>query len=104
MLSALSTILVSTSNFTLSELTLRWQAAVQNMSANTLVPRVLSVNLEKTLGRDLPVKVTVFRRAYDVVQQTIESLDNPASTSFQIDGISLRLDYLTRTLVRNCKG
>ena len=74
------------------------------MSAIILVPSDLSVNLEKTLGRDLPVKVTVFRRAYDVVQQTIESLDNPASTSFEIDGISLRLDYLTRTLGRNCKG
>ena len=39
-----------------------------------------------------------FGRAYDVVQQTIESLEIPIS-SFEIDGIFLRLDYLTRTLV-----
>ena len=39
-----------------------------------------------------------FGRAYDVVQQTIESLEIPIS-SFKIDGIFLRLDYLTRTLV-----
>ena len=51
------------------------------------------------------VKMAAFRRAYDIIQQTIESLDNPAITSFEIDGISLRLDYLTRTLVNldsNC--
>lgn len=49
--------------------------------------------------------MAAFRRAYDIIQQTIESLDNPAITSFEIDGISLRLDYLTRTLVNldsNC--
>ena len=39
-----------------------------------------------------------FGRAYNVVQQTIESLEIPIS-SFEIDGIFLRLDYLTRTLV-----
>ena len=39
-----------------------------------------------------------FGRAYDVVQQTIESLEIPIS-SFEIDGIFLRLDCLTRTLV-----
>lgn len=49
--------------------------------------------------------MAVFRRAYDIVQQTIESLENASVTSFEIDGISLRLDYLTRTLVNldsNC--
>ena len=39
-----------------------------------------------------------FGRAYNVVQQTIESLEIPIS-SFEMDGIFLRLDYLTRTLV-----
>ena len=56
-------------------------------------------------GRGLHVKMAAFRRAYDIIQQTIESLDNPAITSFEIDGISLRLDYLPRTLVNldsNC--
>ena len=51
------------------------------------------------------VKMAAFRRAYDIIQQRIESLDNPAITSFEIDGISLRLDYLPRTLVNldsNC--
>ena len=46
-----------------------------------------------------------FRRAYDVVQQTIEILDNSEITWFEIDGISLRTDCLTRTLVNldgNC--
>ena len=39
-------------------------------------------------GRGLHVKMAAFRRAYDIIQQTIESLDNPAITSFEIDGIS----------------
>ena len=60
---------------------------------------------ETTSIRGLHVKMAAFRRAYDIIQQTIESLDNPAITSFEIDGISLRLDYLPRTLVNldsNC--
>ena len=50
-------------------------------------------------------KMAAFRRAYDIVQQTIEMLDNSEITSFEIDGISLRIDYLTSTLVNldsNC--
>ena len=43
--------------------------------------------------------MAAFRRAYDIIQQTIEMLDNSETTSFEIDGISLRIDYLTRTLV-----
>ena len=65
--------------------------------------------LYKTCGlkssRGLHVKMAAFRIEYDIIQQTIESLDNSAITSFEIDGISLRLDYLTRTLVNldsNC--
>ena len=49
--------------------------------------------------------MAAFRRAYDIVQQTIEILDNSEITWFEIDGISLRIDYLTRTLVNldgNC--
>ena len=49
--------------------------------------------------------MAAFRRAYDIIQQTIEMLDNSEITSFEIDGISLRIDYLTRTLVNldsNC--
>ena len=49
--------------------------------------------------------MAAFRRAYDIVHQTIEMLDNSEITSFEIDGISLRIDYLTRTLVNldsNC--
>ena len=49
--------------------------------------------------------MAAFRWAYDIFQQTIEILDNSEITSFQIDGISLRIYYLTRTLVNldsNC--
>ena len=49
-------------------------------------------------------KMAAFRRTYDI-QPTMETLDNPAITLFEIDGIWLRLDYLTRTLVNldsNC--
>ena len=49
-------------------------------------------------------EMAAFRRAYDIIQQTMETLDNPI-TSFEIDGVLLRLDYLTRTLVNlnsNC--
>ena len=51
------------------------------------------------------VKMAAFRRAYDIVQHTIEILNNSEMTSFEIDGISMRIDYLTRTLVNldsNC--
>ena len=50
-------------------------------------------------------KMVAFRSAYDIIQQTMETLANPAITSFEIDGILRRLDYLTRTLVNldsNC--
>ena len=50
-------------------------------------------------------EMAAFRKAYDIIQQTMETLDNPAITSFEIDGILLRLDYLTHTLVNrdsNC--
>ena len=43
--------------------------------------------------------MAAFRRAYDIFQQTIEMLDNSEITLFQIDGIALRIYYLTRTLV-----
>ena len=49
--------------------------------------------------------MAAFRRAYDIFQQTIEMLDNSETTLFQIDGISLRIYYLTHTLVNldsNC--
>ena len=45
--------------------------------------------------------MVALRQAYDIVQQTIEMLDNSEITSFEIDGTSLRIDYLTYTLV-NC--
>ena len=73
----------------------RWTTTI------TLVPRVLCLVPFKK-------KMAAFRRAYDIqdiVQQTIEMLDNSEITSFEIDGISLRIDYLTRTLVNldsNC--
>ena len=50
-------------------------------------------------------KMAAFRSAYDIIQHTTETLNNPAITSFEIDEILLRLDYLTRTLVNlesNC--
>ena len=75
------------------------------MTIIALVPRVLSVNFDETLGRGLRVNMAAFRRAYEIIQQTIESLDNLAITSFETDGISLRLGYLTRTLTNldsNC--
>lgn len=71
----------------------RWTTTI------TLVPRVLCLVLP------FKKKMAAFRRAYDFVQQTIEMLDNSEITSFEIDGISLRIDYLTRTLVNldsNC--
>ena len=46
-----------------------------------------------------------FRQAYDMVQQTIEMLDNSEITLLDIDGISLIIDFLTPTLVNldsNC--
>ena len=43
--------------------------------------------------------MAAFRRAYDILQQTIEMLDNSEITLFEIDEISMKIDYLTRTLV-----
>ena len=71
----------------------RWTTTI------TLVPRVLCPVLP------FKKKMAAFRRAYNIIQQTIEMLDNSEITSFEIDGISLRIDYLTRTLVNldsNC--
>ena len=44
-----------------------------------------------------------FRILHDIVQQTIEVLENPIS-SYEIDGIVLRLDYVARTVVNIDSG
>ena len=42
--------------------------------------------------------MAAYMRAYEIIQQTITTLDEPLSL-FEAEAITLRLDYLTRTLV-----